>query len=136
MSPEQLEGKEADARSDIFALGSVLYEMASGKRPFEGKSQISLASAILEKDPDPISAIKPMTPPALDYTVNTCLQKNPDDRFQTAHDVKLQLQWIGTSSSSTGMKAMPATAPAKRGSLPGSLRPLRLLWSLGLRQSR
>jgi Tol biopolymer transport system component len=114
MSPEQIEGKEADARSDIFALGSVLYEMAAGKRPFEGKSQISLASAILEKDPEPISTIKPMTPPALDYTVNTCLQKNPDDRFQTAHDVKLQLQWIVTSSSSTGMKAMPATAPAKR----------------------
>ena len=68
MSPEQIEGKEADARSDIFALGSVLYEMASGKRPFEGKSQISLASAILEKDPEPISAVKPMTPPALDYT--------------------------------------------------------------------
>jgi len=117
MAPEQIEGKEADARSDIFALGSVLYEMASGKRPFEGKSQISLASAILEKDPEPISTIKPMTPPALDYTVNTCLQKNPDDRFQTAHDVKLQLQWIVTSSSSTGMKAMPATAPPKRGHL-------------------
>ena len=117
MSPEQIEGKEADARSDIFALGSVLYEMAAGKRPFEGKSQISLASAILEKDPEPISAIKPMTPQALDYTVNTCLQKNPDDRFQTAHDVKLQLQWIVTSNSSTGMKAMPATAPPKRGSL-------------------
>ena len=123
MSPEQIEGKEADARSDIFALGSVLYEMAAGKRPFEGKSQISLASAILEKDPEPISTIKPMTPPAFDYTVNTCLQKNPDDRFQTAHDVKLQLQWIVTSSSSTGMKAMPATAPAKRVDvLPGSLR--------------
>ena len=117
MSPEQIEGKEADARSDIFALGSVLYEMASGRRPFEGKSQISLASAILEKDPDPITSIKPMTPPALEYTVNTCLQKNPDERFQTAHDVKLQLQWIATSSSSTGMKAMPATAPPKRGRL-------------------
>jgi serine/threonine protein kinase/Tol biopolymer transport system component len=117
MSPEQIEGKEADARSDIFALGSVLYEMASGKRPFEGKSQISLASAILEKDPEPISTIKPMTPPALDYTVHTCLQKNPDDRFQTAHDVKLQLQWIVTSSSSTGMKAMPATVQPKRGYL-------------------
>src|SRR5579862_1820255 len=114
MSPEQIEGKEADARSDIFALGSVLYEMASGKRPFEGKSQISLASAILEKDPEPLSTIKPMTPPAFEYTVNTCLQKNPDDRFQTAHDVKLQLQWIGSSSSSTGMKTMPAIAQPRR----------------------
>ena len=132
MSPEQIEGKEADARSDIFALGSVLYEMASGKRPFEGKSQISLASAILEKDPEPISAVKPMTPPALDYTVQTCLQKNPDDRFQTAHDVKLQLQWIVTSSSSTGIKAMPATAPARRGHLAWIVAAVAALVVIGL----
>ena len=114
MSPEQIEGKEADARSDIFALGSVLYEMAAGKRPFEGKSQISLASAILEKDPEPISAIKPMTPPAFDHTVGTCLQKDPEERFQTAHDVKLELQWVATSSSSTAMAAMPAKVAHKK----------------------
>ena len=132
MSPEQIEGKEADARSDIFALGSVLYEMASGRRPFEGKSQISLASAILEKDPDPISTIKPMTPPAFEYTVDTCLQKNPDDRFQTAHDVKLQLQWIVTSSSSTGMKAMPSSAPAKRGHLGWIVAAVVALVAIGL----
>ncbi len=112
MSPEQIEGREADARSDIFSLGSVLYEMSTGKRPFEGKSQISLASAILEKDPEPISAIKPMTPPAFEHVVNTCLQKEPEQRFHTAHDVKLELQWVGTSGSSTGMKALPA--PSKR----------------------
>ena len=94
MSPEQIEGKEADARSDIFALGTVLYEMASGKRPFEGKSQISLASAILEKDPEPVSSVNPQLPLAFAQVVTTCLQKNPDDRFQSAHDVKLQLQWI------------------------------------------
>ena len=68
MSPEQIEGKDADARSDIFAFGAVLYEMAMGKRAFEGKSQISVASAILEKDPDPISASKPSTPPAFDIS--------------------------------------------------------------------
>ena len=94
MSPEQIEGKEADARSDLFALGAVLYEMAAGKRPFEGKSQLSLATAILEKDPEPIRTLKPLTPPALEHVVNSCLAKNPDDRFQTAHDVRLELEWI------------------------------------------
>ena len=94
MSPEQIEGKEADARSDIFAFGAVLYEMAAGKRPFEGKSQISLASSILEKDPEPVSALKPQTPIAFEHVVTTCLQKNPEERFQTAHDIKLELQWI------------------------------------------
>src|ERR1700686_4574894 len=96
MSPEQIEGKEADARADIFAFGAVLYEMAAGKRPFEGKSQISLASSILEKDPEAISAFKPNTPAVFEHIVTTCLQKNPEDRFQNAHDVKLELQWIAT----------------------------------------
>ena len=97
MSPEQIEGKEADARSDLFALGGVLYEMATGGRPFEGKSQISVASAILEKEPEPISSLQPLTPQAFEHVVNTCLAKNPDERFQTAHDVKLQLRWIAQS---------------------------------------
>src|ERR1700751_5319988 len=77
MSPEQIEGKEADPRSDIFAFGSVLYEMATGKRPFQGKSQISLASAILEGDPEPISELQPFTPSALQHVITTCLEKNP-----------------------------------------------------------
>jgi serine/threonine protein kinase len=94
MAPEQIEGKEADARSDLFAFGAVLYEMLTGKRPFEGKSQISIASAILEKEPEPISTLQPLTPPQLEHIVSMCLAKNPDDRFQTAHDVKLELKWI------------------------------------------
>jgi serine/threonine protein kinase len=107
MSPEQIEGKEADARSDIFAFGTVLYEMATGKRPFEGKSQILLASSILEKEPEPISAIKPSTPPAFEHVLTTCLQKNPEDRFQTAHDIKLELQWIAAERSSPVATASP-----------------------------
>jgi Tol biopolymer transport system component len=105
MSPEQIEGKEADARSDLFALGAVLYEMATGKRPFEGKNQISLASAILEKDPAPISAVQPLTPPALEHVVSTCLAKNPDDRFQTARDVRLELNWAGEASAQLATQA-------------------------------
>src|SRR5271154_6343883 len=99
MSPEQLEGKDADARSDIFAFGAVLYEMATGKRAFGGKSQISVASAILEQDPTPISATKPQMPPAFDYLVATCLAKEREDRLQSAHDVRLQLKGISQSLS-------------------------------------
>jgi Tol biopolymer transport system component len=109
MSPEQVEGREADARSDIFALGAVLYEMATGKRPFEGKSQISVASAILEKDPEPISRVQPMTPPALEHVVTTCLAKDPEERFQRAHDVRLQLKWIAEGGSQAG--AAPRAVP-------------------------
>ena len=94
MAPEQIEGKDADARSDLFALGSVLYEMATSKRPFEGKSQISVASAILEKDPEPMRTLKPLTPAAFERVVISCLAKNPEDRFQNAHDVRLDLEWI------------------------------------------
>lgn len=111
MSPEQIQGKEADARSDIFAFGAMLYEMLTNKRAFEGKSQLSLASAILEKDPDPIAAVQPMTPPALEQLVRTCLAKEPDDRFQSAHDLKLQLQWISAAGSQVGA---PALVTARR----------------------
>lgn len=101
MSPEQIEGKDADARSDIFAFGAVLYEMATGKRAFEGKNQISVASAILEKDPESISKIKPLRPPALDYLVATCMAKDREDRFQTAHDLRLQLKGLSLTASTT-----------------------------------
>jgi Tol biopolymer transport system component/predicted Ser/Thr protein kinase len=106
MSPEQIQGKEADARSDIFAFGAMLYEMLTGKRAFQGKSQLSVASAVLEKDPEPISAVQPLTPPALEHLVRICLAKEPDQRFQSAHDLKLQLQWIRAGGSQVGAPAV------------------------------
>jgi Tol biopolymer transport system component len=93
MSPEQLQGIEADTRSDIFAFGAVLYEMATGRRAFEGKSQIKVASAILEDQPQPVSSINAAAPVALERIVSTCLEKDPEARFQSARDIKLQLQW-------------------------------------------
>ena len=103
MSPEQLEGKEADARSDIFAFGGVLYEMATGRKAFEGNSQASVIAAILEREPPPISSLQPCFPPALEHVVRTCLCKDPDERWQTAHDVLLQLKWICEAGSQTGL---------------------------------
>jgi Tol biopolymer transport system component len=114
MSPEQIEGKEADVRSDIFAFGAVLYEMAAGKRPFQGKSQISLASSILESDPEPIGKLKPTTPAAFEHVVATCLQKNPEDRFQTAHDIKLELQWIAAEKPLANAPVAAPPAPSRR----------------------
>ena len=98
MSPEQVEGKELDGRSDIFSLGAVLYEMVTGNRAFEGKSQLSVATAILEKEPEPITAVKPMTPLGLDHLVKKCLAKSADERWQSASDLASELEWIGESS--------------------------------------
>jgi Tol biopolymer transport system component len=99
MAPEQLEGREVDARTDIFAFGTVLYEMATGRTAFSGTTQASLIGSILHTEPPPISMAQPMTPPALDRVVKTCLSKDADDRFQTAHDLRLQLQWIAEGGS-------------------------------------
>ncbi len=101
MSPEQIEGKETDSRADIFALGAVLYEMATGKRAFEGKSQISVASAILEKDPEPVRSGKPEMPPALDALIAGCLAKDREERFQSAHDVWLELRAVAQAGPTT-----------------------------------
>ena len=111
MAPEQLEGKDADARSDIFSFGALLYEMATGKKAFSGTSQASLIGAILRDDPPAISEISPMIPPALNRVVKTCLAKDPEDRFQTAHDAKLQLQWVAEGGSQAGL---PAPVVARR----------------------
>ena len=111
MAPEQLEGGEADARSDIFAFGAVLYEMATGRKAFTGKSQASLAGSILRDDPPSVNEVAPMTPPALNRVIKTCLAKDPEDRFQTAHDVKLQLQWVAEGGSQAGL---PVPVAARR----------------------
>src|SRR5438067_1930289 len=118
MAPEQIEGAEADARTDIFALGALLYEMATGKRAFEGKSRASLIASILEREPPPISSIQPMTPPALERVVKGCLAKDPDQRWQTAHDVKMQLEWIAEGGSQAGVAA-PLVSRRKRRERPG-----------------
>ena len=108
MAPEQLEGKEADTRSDLWALGCVLYEMATGRRAFEGRSQASLISSIMTGEPAPISQTSPMSPPALDQLVRGLLAKDPDERIQTAHDARLQLQWMAAGGSQSGAQIAPA----------------------------
>jgi len=113
MAPECLQGQEADARSDLFSFGCVLYEIVTGKKAFEGKSQLSVLTAILEKEPDPLSKVQPTLPAALDQTIHTCLEKNPEDRVQSAHDVRVQLAWIASTSSSVTI-APPITTKKSR----------------------
>ena len=120
MAPEVLQGREADARSDIFSFGCVLYEMLTGRRAFEGKSQLSVASAILEKEPEAVTTIQPMAPAALDHVVGDCLAKDPESRWQSAADIARELRWI-SSGASSGKIARPEV-PARR-------LPERLLWT-------
>jgi Tol biopolymer transport system component len=120
MSPEQVEGKELDGRSDIFSLGAMLYEMVTGKKAFEGKSQLSVASAILEKEPEPITSTKPLTPPALNHAIKKCLKKLVDERWQSASDLASELKWI----AETGVEDATHGAAAR----PGKLR-LTIRWA-------
>ena len=94
MAPEQLEGTDADARTDIFAFGAIFYEMVTGTKAFEGKNRPMLIAAVASLDLDPLSKAQPSVPPALDHVAERCLEKDPDDRWQTAHDLNLQLRWI------------------------------------------
>jgi len=109
MAPEQLEAKEADARTDIFAFGAVVFEMATGKKAFAGKSSASVMAKILEAEPPSMSSLQPMTPPALDRVVKKCLAKEPEDRWQSARDLTDELKWIAAETVS---HATPAAAPA------------------------
>jgi Tol biopolymer transport system component len=113
MAPEQLEGREADARADIFAFGVVLYEMLTGRKAFDGKTQASLIGAILHLDPPPMTALQPLMPPALDRVVKTCLAKDPDRRWQSAHDLTSELTWIAEGGSQAGMPSPVAGRPRR-----------------------
>ncbi len=121
MSPEQIEGKELDGRSDIFSLGAVLYEMLTSQRAFQGKSQLSVASAILEKEPAPICTVKPLTPPELDHAIRRCLAKDPEERWQTARDVAIELKWIAEGGSQVTL-APTASSKGIRARWRGALR--------------
>jgi Tol biopolymer transport system component/tRNA A-37 threonylcarbamoyl transferase component Bud32 len=113
MSPEQVEGKEADARSDIFAFGAVLYEIATGKRAFEGKTAASAMAAVLERSPDAISLLQPTAPAGLDHVVQGCLAKDPDERWQSAGDIARELRWVASGGSEPGTVA---PAPVEKSS--------------------
>ncbi len=123
MAPEQLEGADVDHRADIFAFGAVLYEMATGRRAFEGKTKTSLIAAIVAAEPKPMSELQPLTPRALEQLVRACLAKDREDRIQTAHDLALELRWIAESASQSGVAAV---APSRR------TKWMRVAWPLAM----
>jgi serine/threonine protein kinase len=133
MAPEQLEGKEADKRSDIFALGSVLYEMVTGKRAFEGKTTASTIAAILAAEPEPLSTVQPLSRLALEHVIATCIAKDPDERWQSCADVSRQLEWVAKDRQ-------PAERPARSSSflwtLPAAALLIAAAFWLGIRWSK
>jgi Tol biopolymer transport system component len=110
MAPEQLEGGEVDSRTDIFALGAVIYEMVTGKKAFEGKSQASLISAIMSSEPAPMSTLQPLSPAGLQHIIKTCMAKDPDKRWQSAGDVARELEWIAEAGPEAALVAPSARA--------------------------
>ena len=113
MAPEQLEGREADARSDLFAFGCVLYEMATGKRAFDGKSTASVVASIMNSEPAPVSTVAPLTPPALEWVIRKCLAKDPEERWQSAADLASEIRWIQEGGSRAGV-AVPVAVRSRR----------------------
>jgi eukaryotic-like serine/threonine-protein kinase len=112
MSPEQASGMDLDARSDLFSLGAVLYEMVTGRRAFEGNTQLSIVSAVINKEPEPITAVVPLTPPSLNRLIGRCLAKDPEQRWQTARDVSFELEWIGEAGGQPAYVAQPMKSKA------------------------
>jgi Tol biopolymer transport system component len=117
MAPEQLEGEEADARTDIFALGALLHEMATGKRAFSGKTKTSLIAAIVKEQPPPIAELQPLTPAALQHVVDRCLAKDREERWQSALDVAAELRWIAAAGSQAGIARPSAQTVVRRKSI-------------------
>ena len=119
MAPEQIEGREVDARTDIFSFGVVLYEMVSGRRPFAGDSRASLMAAIVAAEPPALSSLQPQAPASLERLIRRCLAKDPEDRWQTARDLAAELRWIAEAGSGT-TTAAPASRAGRAAPLSGA----------------
>ena len=126
MSPEQVRGRPADARSDIFSFGAILYEMLSGQRAFRGDSAADTMSAILREDPPDLSVTNQNISPGLERIVRHCLEKNAEQRFHSAHDVAFALEALTGTSSPGGLPVSPRRATRRL--LPGRRWPRRWPW--------
>src|ERR1700722_938641 len=127
MSPEQLEGKDADGRSDIFSFGAMLYEMTTGKKAFDATSHASLIAAILKEDPRPMRELQPLAPSLLESIVKSCLAKDPDERPQSAHDLKMEFDWIRESSGISEVPKVATESPTARSKAPAIMLSVGLL---------
>jgi serine/threonine protein kinase len=130
MAPEQIEGRDVDGRTDIFALGVVLFEMISGRRPFAADGRAALMAAIVAAEPPALSSLQPAVPASLDRLIRRCLAKDPDDRWQTARDLAAEVRWIAEAGTDATTPA-PVNAPAHRFVLWGALAAARGGWSCG-----